>query len=82
MSPADFASLSSTTFDTVVRAEATLRARRAALEVAEAACTCDRSCKCDARPAIAAAKLAEREAIADTIERRAAWVEYCAIRKA
>ncbi len=80
MSPAGFASLSGTTFGTVVRAEATLRELRAELEAAEAACTCDRSCKCSAAPAIAAAKLAEREAIADTVERRAAWIEYHAIR--
>jgi hypothetical protein len=81
MNATDFASLSGTMFDTVVRAESNLRARRLALEVAEGACTCARSCKCSAAPAIAAAKLAEREAIADTVERRAAWTEYCAIRQ-
>lgn len=53
---------------------------RRALDAAEEACTCDRRCRCAAAPAIAAAKLAEREAIAANIEREAAWKEYHAIR--
>jgi hypothetical protein len=81
MNATDFATLSSTTFSTVVRAEAALRAARIELDAAEAACVCARSCKCSARPAIEAAKLAERAALAATVERRAAWTEYHAIRQ-
>ena len=81
MNATDFASVSGTMFDTVVRAEANLRACRVALDVAEGACTCARSCKCGAGASVAAAKQAERAAIADTVERRVSWIEYCAIRR-
>lgn len=75
-----FASLSGTTFATVVKSRQALTAARKAVDLLEESCTCERRCRCDVRNQLLVAKNAERTALAENTERELAWIEYCNIR--
>lgn len=71
-----FATLSPSMFATVAASRRRLVAARKAVDAIEEACECARGCQCHLAPMLAAAKMAEREAIADNTERELAWRAY------